>query len=193
MGEKTSLYRHYDKEGRLLYVGISNNFMVRLAQHKGRSHWYWSISRVDVRHYRNRETAKMAEAQAIRIENPLHNVVRPKPKIGAHRVESVTKGPMRVGYAMIGKHCLNRYMRRFYACGVSPQRMVFDLVGGASRGNGTIETVEAMAKDQPIDLFVACKEFLGSQMLKDSSNVSIKEVQPLAAAADLQANETDDL
>lgn len=78
---RTSLYRHFDKEGRLLYVGISHSFMSRLAQHKGRSHWYWSIANVSVTHYPDRATAERAERRAIRTEAPMHNTVIPRPRL----------------------------------------------------------------------------------------------------------------
>jgi hypothetical protein len=37
---ETELYRHYDAEGNLLYVGISLNSVVRLTQHRQASGWF---------------------------------------------------------------------------------------------------------------------------------------------------------
>lgn len=79
--QRTSLYRHFDKRGRLLYVGVSHSFMGRLARHKQNSHWYWDIQRVEVVHYPDRNTALRAEARAIRTESPMHNkLIPPSPK-----------------------------------------------------------------------------------------------------------------
>lgn len=72
--QKTSLYRHFDAEGRLLYVGVSCHFSSRTLQHMRDSHWYFDIVRIEIEHFPNRMRAERAEAIAIRDENPLHNV-----------------------------------------------------------------------------------------------------------------------
>jgi hypothetical protein len=73
----TSLYRHFDASGRLLYVGVSTNSIRRLKQHQ-RSHWFLDIARVEIEHFTNRKKAETEEARAIATEKPLHNVVLPK-------------------------------------------------------------------------------------------------------------------
>lgn len=73
------LYRHFDKGGTLLYVGISLSAIQRLAQHKDASHWFNEISSVTIEQYETREAALAAERSAIVNENPLHNLKRPKP------------------------------------------------------------------------------------------------------------------
>ena len=70
------LYRHFDKTGALLYVGISLSTVKRLSEHKQGSHWYRDIVRVEIEHYETREEAIAAEIAAIRAENPLHNIQR---------------------------------------------------------------------------------------------------------------------
>jgi hypothetical protein len=70
-----SLHRHYDREGRLLYVGIAADSLRRLSGHRYKSNWRNEIVRVDVEHFPKREGALAAERTAIRIEKPLHNVV----------------------------------------------------------------------------------------------------------------------
>ncbi len=78
------LYRHFDKEGRLLYVGISLSAVARLAAHKGSAHWYDQITSVSIEQCESREALLDAEREAILAEKPLHNVVfgsaRPRPK-----------------------------------------------------------------------------------------------------------------
>jgi hypothetical protein len=76
--ERTSLYRHFDAEGRLLYVGISCHVGMRTYEHRRGSHWYFDIVRIEVEHYPNRLRAERAEAIAIRDEDPLHNVWQPE-------------------------------------------------------------------------------------------------------------------
>jgi hypothetical protein len=82
-----SLYRHYDNDGRLLYVGISLSALTRLGQHKDASHWFSQIKEVKIEHFASRNQALEAEREAIHNENPLHNVMRPLP-LSATQVHS---------------------------------------------------------------------------------------------------------
>ena len=73
---KTSLYRHFDPSGRLLYVGVSYSVMARLHEHR-RSPWFYDVVRVEIQHFDSRKEAEKAELAAIVNENPIHNR-RPK-------------------------------------------------------------------------------------------------------------------
>ena len=73
MSEHCELYRHFDKDGRLLYVGISLNSVSRLSQHKNVSRWYDQIVRIEIERFPSRKEALEAEAKAINEENPVHN------------------------------------------------------------------------------------------------------------------------
>ena len=68
----TALYRHFDAEGRLLYVGISRSVTARLAQHAD-SPWDDLIARIDVERFTTRAHAEAAEFVAIQTEGPIHN------------------------------------------------------------------------------------------------------------------------
>lgn len=72
----TSLYRHFDAEGQLLYVGISLSVVSRLAQHRDGSPWYDQIAMVTVERFPTRGDAHAAERAAIRAEKPRHNHIR---------------------------------------------------------------------------------------------------------------------
>jgi len=72
---KCSLYRHFDAEGDLLYVGISIAALARLQQHK-KSRWVHKIETVKIELFETRELAVMAEAKAIEEENPAYNIQR---------------------------------------------------------------------------------------------------------------------
>lgn len=73
MSDGAFLYRHFDKSGQLLYVGISLNAVIRLSQHRDSSHWYDQIARVDVEPFPSRVSALAAERSAVQKERPLHN------------------------------------------------------------------------------------------------------------------------
>jgi predicted GIY-YIG superfamily endonuclease len=68
----TQLYRHFNSDGQLLYVGISLSAVSRLRAHKSSS-WASSIARVDVKTFSTREEALVAERLAIQTEYPMHN------------------------------------------------------------------------------------------------------------------------
>lgn len=70
------LYRHFDAEDKLLYVGISLSSLHRLGQHKDHSHWFNQISRVTIENFSDRKLAMDAEREAIRKEKPIHNRIR---------------------------------------------------------------------------------------------------------------------
>lgn len=76
-----ALYRHFNSEGVLLYVGISLNAVNRTKQHGKVSKWYEEISTITIQHYPNRKEAIEAEGIAVKSEGPLYNIqLRPKPE-----------------------------------------------------------------------------------------------------------------
>lgn len=68
-----ALYRHFDADGVLLYVGITGNPKRRLYEHKCRSRWAEQIDRVTVKWMPDLATARDAERIAIAKEGPLFN------------------------------------------------------------------------------------------------------------------------
>lgn len=77
MNERTALYRLFDRKGRLLYVGISNDPEFRWKQHRGDKGWWPQVVGKQVTWYATRVLALQAEALAIRTEDPVYNTVRP--------------------------------------------------------------------------------------------------------------------
>jgi hypothetical protein len=67
------LYRHFDKDGILLYVGVSLSTIARQVAHK-RSPWAAEIVRIEIEHCADRGEAERLEAVAILKEGPIYNV-----------------------------------------------------------------------------------------------------------------------
>lgn len=66
-----ALYRHFDADGHLLYVGLSLKPMQRLEFHRGKgSEWLYEIARVEVEWLHSVGEAINAEDKAIRTEQP---------------------------------------------------------------------------------------------------------------------------
>lgn len=68
------LYRHFDADGKLLYVGISFCAVLRLSQHRTNAGWYDDIVSVTIEKFATREEVLEAEKKAIQTENPVHNI-----------------------------------------------------------------------------------------------------------------------
>jgi len=70
---ETAVYRFFDSDGRLLYVGMSNQPIRRWYSHTERP-WWRCASMYEITWYDTGEDAAAAEMLAIRSENPLHNI-----------------------------------------------------------------------------------------------------------------------
>lgn len=68
-----SLYRWYDADNALLYIGIARNPMNRLGQHGGAKD-ISQIAKIELTWFDARKDAKAAEAIAISKEQPLWNL-----------------------------------------------------------------------------------------------------------------------
>lgn len=72
MTEPTTLYRYFDHDGQLLYVGITVNFENRRSGHCAAA-WYPSVASVTLMDYPSREDALRAEWESLQSEQPIHN------------------------------------------------------------------------------------------------------------------------
>lgn len=69
-----ALYRFFDDQGSLLYVGLTVNLPTRLRDHHRGKAWWQSVARMTVQRYPTRAEVVFAERLAIIAEKPLHNV-----------------------------------------------------------------------------------------------------------------------
>ena len=72
--KETALYRHFDAEGVLLYVGITLNWRNRTWQHKKTAHWFRDIAEIKIEWFDKRNEAIEAERDAILNELPKYNI-----------------------------------------------------------------------------------------------------------------------
>lgn len=71
---ETWLYRMFDQDGILLYVGISQDAFVRFAQHARSKSWIKQVARWEREPFPSRQMALQAEKAAIEQESPLFNI-----------------------------------------------------------------------------------------------------------------------
>lgn len=81
MTERTALYRLYDVDDQLLYIGISVNPTTRWSMHAGEKTWWPLVARKDLAWLDNRDDAERAEACAIIKERPRYNVTHSTTRI----------------------------------------------------------------------------------------------------------------
>lgn len=74
MTEWHTLYRAFDEDGTLLYIGISNQPLVRLSQHSKVAAWAPYVTLVTFERHPSRVAVEEAEVEAIHREQPVFNV-----------------------------------------------------------------------------------------------------------------------
>jgi hypothetical protein len=104
------LYRHFDKEGTLLYIGISYNALCRLTQHKRTAHWFKDITNITIEPFETRKEVEEAELQAIRLEKPKHNIQG----VSKTSTDGVLLKWRKPKYLIKGKRLLPKYLIPLY-------------------------------------------------------------------------------
>jgi excinuclease UvrABC nuclease subunit len=77
MAEQT-LYRFFDADGQLLYIGISINAYQRFKSHMQTQTWIDEVANITLQSYPTRAEVEQAEIEAIRAESPKYNRIRYK-------------------------------------------------------------------------------------------------------------------
>jgi predicted GIY-YIG superfamily endonuclease len=68
-----ALYRFFDADGRLLYIGATVDVSARREQHQASAPWWPEVSEMRVERYEDISAARAAEVRAIRTEHPTYN------------------------------------------------------------------------------------------------------------------------
>ncbi len=86
------LYRLFDADGTLLYIGISYSAIARYAQHKADKPWIGNVCRIDIEtHDVSRAEIEEMERAAIIAEKPAHNKKHNGPERGPVRMTAPSK------------------------------------------------------------------------------------------------------
>lgn len=68
------VYRHFNRDGGLIYVGLTADPTRRTYNHSRVSPWWSGIARIDWRSFPDRFAARTHEKESIRLERPLYNL-----------------------------------------------------------------------------------------------------------------------
>ncbi|EGE40818.1 GntR family transcriptional regulator [Streptomyces sp. SID4928] len=110
--ERTALYRFYDADGNLLYVGITKDTQHRFASHRRTKSWWPEVDRNEIAWLDSPALAEEAEKEAIAREKPRHNV-----SANAMKVAKLTPPGKRVGYKDIADDLRRAILSGEYAPG----------------------------------------------------------------------------
>jgi transcriptional regulator with XRE-family HTH domain/predicted GIY-YIG superfamily endonuclease len=69
------LYRMFDADNRLLYVGLTNNPKDRFGSHRSAKHWWSGVATITLETFSTPQELVAAERAAIENEKPLHNIL----------------------------------------------------------------------------------------------------------------------
>jgi ATP-dependent protease La (Lon)-like substrate-binding protein/GIY-YIG catalytic domain-containing protein len=72
---KGFVYRHFDAEGRLMYIGSTKSIPNRTGDHQKGAPWWHDVARITVERYPTREEAYAVEKIAIKSEKPKYNKI----------------------------------------------------------------------------------------------------------------------
>ena len=88
--KKHVVYRHYDKDGKLLYIGCTEQIANRNTQHQTVSCWYKDIVNITLEHFDDRQSALKAESKYIHKEKPVHNklIIFPSDRLKAKELRN---------------------------------------------------------------------------------------------------------
>jgi predicted GIY-YIG superfamily endonuclease len=75
MSERTAVYRLFDTEDDLLYIGVSDQFGARWHQHAKVQPWWRDVDHQTITWFDTRDEALATETAAIKAEQPLYNIV----------------------------------------------------------------------------------------------------------------------
>ena len=132
------LYRHFDSDKKLLYVGISCKVLLRTFLHQNRAKWFEQISMITLEKFSSKKEAKLAEASAIMTENPIYNILHKNKPIEKSRI-FISKGALKLAEYMRKKGITQAEMAsllgvsqqavdKYVNCGVVPRKAVMERI-----------------------------------------------------------------
>lgn len=77
------VYRCYDADDELIYIGSSINLRQRIYTHRSSTRWWGEVARVEAEPHPSEGACRIAEGRAIATESPYYNTVGVPPEVNA--------------------------------------------------------------------------------------------------------------
>ncbi|WP_053638273.1 MULTISPECIES: GIY-YIG nuclease family protein [Streptomyces] len=90
---RTAVYRLFDADGTLLYVGMTYAPERRFRDHRAKRTWWSQVDGISIEWFTTRYRASLAEAKALRTEHPVHSVHQAAPWREQQRVDALAVSP----------------------------------------------------------------------------------------------------
>lgn len=74
------LYKHWTRDGILLYIGVTCHADRRQREHAANSHWFRDVDQITYQVFDTRQLAEAAEETSIQAEHPRHNIAKAIPQ-----------------------------------------------------------------------------------------------------------------
>lgn len=79
----TCVYKHYDTDGRLLYIGSTRKFPSRTMEHEAASRWYRLVAQIKIEKFESMSDALARERELIELKKPPFNIAHIRKKMVA--------------------------------------------------------------------------------------------------------------
>lgn len=112
---RTAVYRLFDADGALLYVGMSRDPERRFKDHRREKDWWEEVDGISIEWFASRYKASLAEAHAIGTEGPLYNVHQTQTWREQQRIDALAVSPEAGRNRSIGRKAHTAQARRFAA------------------------------------------------------------------------------
>jgi len=90
----TTLYKYYDQQGELIYIGIATRPGKRMGQHNDKP-WFELVARSEFETYPSRDLAASAERDLVRRERPRFNIQHNRDNQGLRQADLYRSSTMR--------------------------------------------------------------------------------------------------
>jgi predicted GIY-YIG superfamily endonuclease len=162
MSQTQALYRFFDQNGNLLYVGITSNPGRRWTQHATDKPWWHEVHHVEIERHESRQAVLLAEQLAIKNERPRYNVVhqQPEPAVVIHGEAPPGKAPCEeCGAEAECLYVLYRDLWNYdHEYGEWDQRVIDQQPSGMPKGSRLMDLEQLLQMPEEVRWHASCDE-----------------------------------
>lgn len=124
------VYKHYDSDGNLIYVGVTGNALTRIRTHIRDSRWFDLVNEIKIEKFDNADAAIAREKQLIEENKPVFNSAN-NPRMLSVKLEASASCGVTIDFRQfLEKASVLEAMEMLHLAMVSPQLAITVLNGG---------------------------------------------------------------